>query len=101
MNMGRACWCGDGGQALPWMLLLMTIGLGMVVVAVRLAPVLDDAAEARTAAAGKAEAQAIASANNAELVEYHRSGSMVTVVVQVGEVRARASAAATVRWVPI
>ncbi|MDG1876318.1 MAG: hypothetical protein P8I99_02770 [Acidimicrobiales bacterium] len=108
--MGRACWCGDGGQALPWMLLLMTIGLGMVVVAVRLAPVLDDAAEARTAAdaaalagaaAGKAEAQAVASANNAELVEYHRSGSMVTVVVQVGEVRARASAAATVRWVPI
>ncbi|MDG1411044.1 MAG: hypothetical protein P8Q52_09855 [Acidimicrobiales bacterium] len=91
MNMGRACWCGDGGQALPWMLLLMTIGLGMVVVAVRLAPVLDDAAEA----------QAVASANNAELVEYHRSGSMVTVVVQVGEVRARASAAATVRWVPI
>ena len=89
--MGRACWCGDGGQALPWMLLLMTIGLGMVVVAVRLAPVLDDAAEA----------QAVASANNAELVEYHRSGSMVTVVVQVGEVRARASAAATVRWVPI
>ena len=100
MNLGSACWCGDGGQALPWML-LMTIGLGMVVVVVRLAPVLDDAAQARTAAAGKAEAQAIASVNNAELVEYHRSGSMVTVVVQVGEVRARASAAATVRWVPI
>ena len=71
---------------------------------------LDEASQARTAAdvaalagaaAGKAEAQAIASAHNAELVEYRRSGSMVTVVVQVGEVRERASAAATVRWVPI
>lgn len=107
--MGRARWCDDGGQALPWMMLLVMIGLGLVVVAVRLAPVLDDAAQARTAAdaaalagaaAGESEARSIASANGGELIEYRRTGSTVTVVVQVGDVRARARAAATVRWVP-
>ena len=28
--MGRARWCDDGGQALPWMMLLVMIGLGLV-----------------------------------------------------------------------
>ena len=107
--MGRARWCDDGGQALPWMLLLVMIGLGLVVVAVRLGPALDEAAQARIAAdaaalagaaAGEPEARAVAAANGAELVEYHRLGSTVTVMVRVGEVRARARATATVRWVP-
>lgn len=62
--MGRACWCGDGGQALLWML-LTTIGLGMVVLAVRLALVLDDAAQARTAADAVALAGAAAGAAEA------------------------------------
>ena len=48
--MGRVRWRGEAGQALPWMLLLGMIGLSLIVVVVRIAPVLNDAAQARTAA---------------------------------------------------
>jgi hypothetical protein len=107
--MGRVRWRGEAGQALPWMLLLGMIGLSLIVVAVRIAPVLNDAAQARTAAdaaalagaaVGEGEARTIAVANGAELLEYRRSGLTVTVLVRVGDVRARARAVAGVRWVP-
>ena len=107
--MRRARACGDGGQALPWMLVIVMLGFGLLVVAARLAPVLDDSAQARTAAdaaalagaaAGEAEARSVAAANGGDLVAFERAGRTVTVVVQVGSVRARARAEATVRWVP-
>lgn len=107
--MERARGHGDGGQALPWMLLIMMLGFGLLLVAARLAPVLDDSARARTAAdaaalagaaVGETEARSVAAANGGELVAFERSGRLVTVVVRVGAVRARARAAATVHWVP-
>jgi len=109
VEMGRVCWHGEAGQALPWMMLLWMIGLSLIVVLVRMAPVLDDAARARTAAdaaalagaaAGEREARTIASANGAALLEYRQVGSTVTVLVLVGDVRARARAVSVVRWVP-
>ena len=107
--MERARLRADGGQALPWLLVIVLIGFGLLVVAARLASVLDDSARARTAAdaaalagaaAGEPEARSMAAANGGELVDYERAGSVVTVEVQVGSVRARARASATVRWVP-
>lgn len=107
--MERTLVRGDAGQALPWMLLVVMLGFGLVLVAARLAPVLDDSARARTAAdaaalagaaAGEESARSIAAANGGELLEYERSGLDVTVVVRVGAVRARARATATVDWVP-
>lgn len=91
------------------MLLIVMLGLALVLVAARLAPVLNDAARARTAAdaaalagaaEGRAAAESIAAANDAALVSYSRSGTTVTVVVRIGDVEARARAAATIIWVP-
>ena len=108
-GMQRARGRGEGGQALPWMLVILMLGFGLLVVAARLAPVLDDSAQARTAAdaaalagaaVGETEARSVATANGGDLVAFERSGRVVTVVVQVGSVRARARAVATIRWVP-
>lgn len=99
---------GERGQVLPLLVLLMMLGLILLVVGVRLAPVLDDAARARTAAdaaalagvvEGRPAAAAIAAANDGVLVHYERVGASVTVVVRVGLVSARARASMTGQWV--
>lgn len=98
----------DRGQALPWMMLVVFVACALVVVAVRVAIVVDDAARVRTAAdaaalAGAAEGEAAASAlaerNGGVLVSFERTGRGVRVVVQVGDVRARAEASGSVVWV--
>jgi hypothetical protein len=97
----------DRGQAMPWLLLVMLTAMALVAFAARLGPVVDDAARARTAAdaaalagaaSGEAPARELAAANGGELVSFVRTGSTVEVVVQVGEVRARAEATATASW---
>ena len=99
---------GARGQALPLLVVLMMLGLSLLVAAAHLAPVLDDAARARTAAdaaalagvvEGRTAAAAIAAANDGVLVEYERVGASVTVVVRVGVVSARARALMTGQWV--
>lgn len=91
------------------MLLLMMLGFGLLVVAGRVGPVLDDAARARTAADaaalagavdGRVAARALAEANGGELVAFVPEPNGVTVVVRVGRVSARARATASGEWVP-
>ncbi len=98
---------GSRGQMLPFMALLLMLAAGLAVAAVRLAPLVDDAARARTAAdaaalAGAAEgrpaAEKLAAANGGVLAEFSRSGRRVTVRVRVGKASAVASAEATVTW---
>lgn len=98
---------GDRGQAMPWLLLVVLLAMALVAFAARLGPVVDDAARARTAAdaaalagavEGEGSARSLAAANGAVLVSFARTGSGVAVVVQVGDVRARAQARATSTW---
>jgi len=98
---------GSAGQMLPFMALLLMLAVGLAAVAIRLAPLVDDAARARTAAdaaalAGAAEgrpgAERLAEANDGVLVEFSRSGQLVTVRVRVGSASAVAAAEATVTW---
>ena len=100
---------GDRGQSMPWMLVVVLAAMALVVFAVRLATVVDDAARARTAAdaaalagaaGGERAAREFAEHNGAELVSFGRTPRGVVVEVRVGEVRARAEAAATTVWVP-
>ena len=97
----------DRGQAMPWLLLVVLLAMTLVAFAARLGPVVDDAAQARTAAdaaalagavEGEGSARALAAANGGVLVSFARTGSAVEVVVQVGEVRARAEAQASSTW---
>lgn len=99
--------CGSGGQMLPFMALVLMLAVGLAAAAIRMAPLVDDAARARTAAdaaalAGAAEgrpgAQRLAEANDGVLVEFDRSGRLVAVRVRVGSASALASAEATVTW---
>lgn len=99
----------DRGQALPWMLLVVLMAMAMVAFAVRFAGVVDDAAQARTAAdaaalagaaRGEPAARDLASRNGATLVSFVRSWRGVVVEVQVGDVRARAEATSSTVWVP-
>lgn len=97
----------DRGQAMPWLLLVVLMAMTLVAFAARLGPVVDDAAQARTAADaaalagavdGEASARGLARANGGELVGFIRTSSGVEVVVRVGEVEARARAVATASW---
>ncbi len=101
--------CDDRGQMLPFMALILVAIVGLLAFFVRLAPLVDDAARARTAADaaalagavdGRAAAQQFANANGAELVNFNRVNRKVTVRVRVGSASAVASAEATIRWVP-
>ena len=92
---------------MPWMLLILLLALSLVVFAARFAPVVDDAARARTAAdaaalagaaAGEGAARELAGANGGELVSYRDTLFGVEVVVQVGAVRARAEAQRSTTW---
>ena len=99
----------DRGQAIPWLLLVMVTALALVAFAARLGPVVDDAARARTAAdaaalagavSGEEGARSLAEANGGRLVSFTPTQDGVEVVVQVGEVRARAEAMARASWQP-
>lgn len=101
-------WNDDRGQAMPWMMLVVLLAMTLVAFAARLAPVVDDAAQARTAAdaaalagaaSGEGAARELAAANGGRLVSFARTWRGVVVVVAVGEVQARAEASATAVWV--
>ena len=98
----------DRGQALPWMMLVVAAAMTLVVVAVHLAIVVDDAARARTAAdaaalagaaAGEPAARDLAERNGAELLSFERTWRGVRVEVRVGHVQAQAEASASTVWV--
>ena len=100
---------GDRGQALPLVALVVTVVAGVLVVAVRLAEPLDDAARARTAAdaaalAGAADgpdaAARLARDNGGDLVDYAETGDEVEVRVRVGAAVAIARAEASIIWLP-
>ena len=97
----------DHGQAMPWLLLVVLLAMTLVAFAARLGPVVDDAAQARTAAdaaalagavEGERSARELARANGGELVDFTSTANGVEVVVRVGEVEARAHAQATASW---
>lgn len=92
---------------MPWLLVVVVLAMALVAFGARLGSVLDDAAQARTAAdaaalagasRGAAAAHDLAAANGGEVVEFRRTASGVEVVVRVGEVVARAEATATATW---
>lgn len=98
----------DQGQVLPLMTLALIVALSSALFLARLAPLVNDAARAQTAAdaaalAGAAEGQAtaarLAAANGGELVDYQQEGSTVAVTVQVGHASADASARFRIDWV--
>lgn len=98
----------DRGQALPWMMLVVAAAMTLVVVAVRLAVVVDDVARARTAAdaaalagaaAGEPAARDLAERNGAELLSFERTRRGVRVEVRVGDVQDQAEASASTVWV--
>ncbi|MEM9467913.1 MAG: pilus assembly protein TadG-related protein [Actinomycetota bacterium] len=100
----------DRGQAMPWLLLVMLMAMVVVAFGARLGAVVDDAAQARTAAdaaalagavAGEQEARALAEVNGGELVAFRRTPDGVEVVVQVGDARARAEAVSSSSWQPV
>lgn len=91
------------------MLLLLMLGFGSVLLIGRVGVLLDDAAQARTAADaaalagaadGRSAAISMARANGGELLEFSSESDTVTVVVRVGRVSARARALITGAWVP-
>ena len=98
----------DRGQALPWMMMVVAAAIKLIVVAVRLAIVVDDAARARTAAdaaalagaaAGDLAARDLAERNGDELLSFERTWRDVRVEVRIGDVEARAEALASTVWV--
>lgn len=93
---------GDGGQALPLVVLLVLALLAGAVVLAEVGLALEERARARTAAdaaalagaaAGEDAAGELAAANGGVLEEFRREGPEVEVTVRVG--RARAVARAT------
>ena len=106
--MGRRI-LDDDGQALPLVVVMLFFGVLLLVLVARFAPVVDDAARVRTAADaaalagaadGRAAAVSVAAENGGRLLRFDRRGPRVTVIVEVGMVRARASALATGEWKP-
>jgi hypothetical protein len=90
------------------MALALIVALGAALLLARLAPLVDDAARAQTAAdaaalAGAAEgrvaAARFAGANGGELLGFQRDGSVVEVRVRVGHASADASARFQIDWV--
>jgi len=92
----------DGGQATPFVVLLVVLALGAVVLLGRLGGVVVDRAEARTAADAAATAAALdrsddaaraaAVANDGEVEDITWFGSEVEVTVRVGGARATSRA---------
>jgi hypothetical protein len=104
--MERRC-VGSQGQALPVMMLVMTLAVVGIVVITRLSVAADASARARTAAdaaalggaaEGREAAAQLAEANGGELIEFDRVGANVEVVVRVDSAYARARAAVRVVW---
>lgn len=98
----------DHGQVLPLTALALMLALSLVLFLARVAPLVDDAARAQTAAdaaalAGAAEGRASAArfavANGGELVAFQQNGSVVQVVVSVGHASGQASARFRVDWI--
>ena len=94
----------DRGQALPWMMMVVAAAMTLVVVAVRLAIVVDDAERARMAAdaaalagaaAGELAARDLAERNGVELLSFEHTWRDV----RVGDVQAQAEASASTVWV--
>ncbi len=103
----------DAGQAAPLMVVMLLAMTVVVVATVEVGQVLNEAAQARTAAdaaalagaaAGRDEAAAVASANGGVLLSYseHDTGDpdvlLVTVEVQVGRSSRAARAERMVEW---
>lgn len=91
------------------MMLVLLMAMGLAVVAGQVGRILDDSAQARTAAdaaalagavQGRAAAVQYAEMNEAELVEFERTAHGVTVRVRVGRATATSDADATVVWRP-
>ncbi len=109
MNETRQTACsGDAGQTLPLVALALTLAFGIVLALARLAPLVDDAARAQTAAdaaalagaaEGRAAAERYAIANGGRLVLYDQDGATVHVQVRVGQASADASARFRVDWI--
>ncbi len=104
----RRC-CADRGQVVPLLALVLLVTVGLIVTITRVASLVDDAARAQTAAdaaalagaaGGRGEAARYAEANGGELVDYVAFGSVVTVVVKVGEATAAARARGEIVWRP-
>ncbi len=99
----------ERGQAVPLMALVVMVTIGLLLTIARVAPLVDDAARARTAAdaaalagaaGGRLEAERLASANGGELLEFTAAGGEVTVTVRVGAATADARARARIVWRP-
>ncbi len=108
MNNKRPRGTMDRGQAVPFMVLVLLTAMALLFSIARVAPLVDDAARARTAAdsaalagaaEGRDEAERQAGLNGGELVRFERSGSTVTVTVSVGAANATARAQASIQWV--
>ena len=91
-------------------MIVVAAAMTLVVVAVRLAVVVDDAARARTAAdaaalagaaVGEPAARDLAERTGAEHLSFERTWRGVRVEVRVGDVQARAEASASTVWVRI
>lgn len=94
----------DYGQTLPLVAALLVLLGALTAVVIETAVILDDRAQARTAADaaalagavdGETAARELAARNGARLEEYALEDGEVTVVVRVGRARARARAATT------
>jgi len=107
-NTRTRCRAADRGQALPLMALALLVALGAALAVARVAPLVDDAARAQTAADAAALAGAIdgrlgaerfAAANGGVLLDFQQDGQVVHVSVGVGHASADASARFRVEWV--
>jgi hypothetical protein len=92
---------GSRGQTTPFVVLALALVMaaalvvahtGVVLVARARAEHAADAAALAGAVDGRAGAETAARANDATLVEFHTAGDVVTVTVERGGTRARASA---------
>ena len=105
---------GDRGQAAPLMVVVLLVMMVAVVATVEIGQLLDESAQARTAAdaaalagaaAGREEAAALAAANGGFLVSYTEQETvgdtdvlLVTVEVRVGRASQTARAERLVEW---
>jgi hypothetical protein len=99
----------ERGSILPLVAMVMLGAGGLCLLLGMVGARANDAARARTAAdaaalAGAADGRAaavdLAEANGGHLLEFYRSGTKATVVVEVGDASARATAVAVPRFAP-
>ncbi len=103
----------DRGQAVPLMIVVLFIVMGAVAATVEIGQLLNESAQARTAAdaaalagaaEGRAEAELLAAANGGVLLSYEEQTAadsdalLVTVAVQVGRASRTARAERRVEW---